>query len=77
MIASGHHVGKYRKLLIPFSALNDEAASLAHTLRRLDELRQQDRLSDAEFAAWFILLFAAARVPTKLNGLRSCSTYSA
>lgn len=65
MIASGHHVGKYRKLLIPFSALNDEAASLAHTLRRLDELRQQDRLSDAEFAAWFILLFAAARVPKK------------
>lgn len=65
MIASGHHVGKYRKLLIPFSALNDEAASLAHTLRRLDALRQQDRLSDAEFVAWFILLFAAARVPTK------------
>lgn len=62
-LVNGELQGKYRKLLIPFSELSREAASLAPSLGQLVQLRQNDGLSDAEFTTWFTLLFAASRAP--------------
>lgn len=53
--------GKYRKLLIPHNQLSAETASLRKPLQALQNARHAHQLSDAEFTAFFVLLFAAGR----------------
>jgi len=57
----GSLTGKYRKLLIPHDRLADEARELREALQYLQNAHRSGQLSDAEFTAFFVLLFAARR----------------
>lgn len=53
--------GKYRKLLIPHDHLGSEAHELRGPLQYLQNAHCSGQLTDAEFTAFFVLLFAARR----------------
>lgn len=57
----GRLIGKYRKLLVDFERLPDEAAFLAVPLQKLRMHFVAGSLTEAEYVTWFILLFAAVR----------------
>jgi len=54
-------IGKYRKLLVGFEQLPDEAARLASPLQKLRMYFVAGHLTEAEYATWFILLVATVR----------------
>ena len=53
--------GKYRKLLIPHNELSAETVDLHKPLQTLQNAQRAGQLTDAEFTAFFVLLFAARR----------------
>jgi hypothetical protein len=60
-LVEGKLIGKYRRLLIPFGALADEAAALRPALNELQAAHRDGKITDASLAQQFIALFAARR----------------
>lgn len=57
----GSLTGKYRKLLIAHDRLAAEAADFRKPLQSLQNAHRSGQLTDAEFTAYFVLLFATRR----------------